>query len=194
MNHYQNQYYPQNQNQGYQSTTVQTNGAFGWDDEIQKEDNFTLLPAGDYQFEIRNFERAYYDGGDKIPACPKAVVTFRIFAPDGSETVLTENYLLHKKMEWKLCEFFSGVGMRNKDEKLRMRWTPELIGKTGVCKVIIHKYKNRDGDDKEINRIDKLYPAYDMPALQVSSQTPSQSYRPPVQNYQPAPSYQPKKG
>lgn len=181
MNNYPNPYYQQNQAQGYQPSAVQTNGALGWDDEIQQENSFIILPAGDYKFEILKLEKAHYDGGEKIPSCPKAVVTFKISAPDGTETEITENYLLHTKMEWKLCEFFSGVGMRNKNEKSRMRWTPELIGKTGICKIIVHKYKSRDGEDRETNRIDKLYPAYDMPALQ----SPAPTYQPPVQGYQP---------
>lgn len=193
MNHYPNPYY--SQTQGYQpavTPVVQSEGALGWDDEIQKEDSFVLLPTGDYQFEILKFEKAYYDGGDKISACPKAVVTFKISAPDGKETVITENYLLHSKMEWKLCEFFSSVGMKNKGEKLRMRWTPELIGKTGMCKIIVHKYKNRDGDDKETNRIDKLYPAYDLPTSTMQSyQQPNYQ---PTTSYQGPPMYQPKKG
>ena len=30
----------------------------GWDDVIEKESDFTLLPAGDYDFTITGFERA----------------------------------------------------------------------------------------------------------------------------------------
>ena len=74
--------------------------------------------------------------------------------------------------------------MRNKGEKLRMCWTPELIGKTGVCKVVIHKYRSRDGEERETNRIEKLYPAYDAPDLQ-SPKSSVPVYQPPVQGYQP---------
>lgn len=165
----------------------QESGALGWDDEIKEEGSgFTLLPEGDYIFVIKKFDKARYDGGAKIPACPKAIVTFSIYSNDGQCIELQENFLLHKKMEWKLSEFFSSIGMKRKDEPVRMIWTPELIGKQGVCKVIVHNYK-KDGEDRQTNRIDKLYPSYDQPTLvpPVQQQTyQQQAYQSP-QTYQP---------
>jgi hypothetical protein len=151
------------------------NGSFGWEDEISEESSFTLLPEGDYRFRIDKFEKARYSGGDKIPACPKAIVTFTVFASDGSSVTLSENYLLHKKMEWKLSEFFASIGLKKKGEPVRMLWTPELVGKQGVCKVIVHSYK-KDGEDRQINRIDKLYPSYEQP--NVSSGAPAAPSQP----------------
>ena len=95
MNNYTNSYYQQNQSQGYQPSA---NGVLGWDDEIQQERSFILSPAGDYRFEILKLEKARYDGGEKIPSCPKAIVTFKVSAPVGTETEITDNYLLHTKM------------------------------------------------------------------------------------------------
>lgn len=161
-NNYNRQYSSYNQQ-------AQNDGSFGWDDEIKEESSWELFPEGDYLFRIKTFEKSRYAGGDKIPACPKAVVTFEIFKPDGSSTELTENFLLHKKMEWKLSEFFASVGMKEKGAPVRMLWTPELIGKQGVCKVIVHTYK-KDGEDRHINRIDKLYPSYDQPSMQPPAQ------------------------
>lgn len=166
---------------------AQDSGVLGWDDEIREESSFTLLPEGDYRFTIKKFDKGRYEGGAKIPACPKAIVTFTVYAPDGSSTELQENFLLHKKMEWKLSEFFASVGMKRKDEPVRMLWTPELIGKTGVCKVIVHTYQ-KDGEDRQTNRIDKLYPSYEQPALpppvQQQYQQPQQpQYAPPQQSW-----------
>ena len=39
----------------------------GWDDVIEKESDFTLLPAGDYDFTITGFERARHEGSEKLP-------------------------------------------------------------------------------------------------------------------------------
>lgn len=147
-----------------------SDGAFGWDDEIKEESSFMLLPEGDYIFVIKKFDKGRYDGGGKISACPKAIVTFTIYTGDGQCVDLQENFLLHKKMEWKLSEFFASVGLKKKDEPVRMLWTPELIGKQGVCKVIVHSYK-KDGEDRQINRIDKLYPSYAQPVLTAPVQT-----------------------
>ena len=80
-------------------------------------------------------------------------------------------------MEWKLSEFFASVGLKRKDEPVRMIWTPELIGKQGVCKVIVHTYK-KDGEDRQTNRIDKLYPSYDQPQIMRPAQQPQQGVYP----------------
>ena len=149
---------------------------FGWDDEIQNEDAFTLLDAGDYEFEIVKYERARHEGSEKIPPCNKAVVTFRV-----GETTLTENFLL--------CSTLHG-------EPLRMNWQA-LPGKRGVCKVIVHKYNDKNGVQREINRIDKLY-AYDeqpvnaarLPAQQgYQGFGQPQSYQQSAQNNQSAPAW-----
>ena len=58
----------------------------------------------------------------------------------------------------KLSQLFLSVGLKKHGEPLRMNWQA-LPGKRGVCKVIVHKYM-KDGSEREINRIDKLY-AYD---------------------------------
>ena len=59
----------------------------GWDDVIEKESDFTLLPAGDYDFTITGFERARNEGSEKLPPCNKAVVSIHIDAPEGSTTI-----------------------------------------------------------------------------------------------------------
>lgn len=154
--------YQNNYNNYNQST--QGDGGFGWDDVIKEESCFTLLPAGDYRFTIKDFSKARYTGGDKIPACNKAIVTFEICDSDGRSVEITENFLLHQKMEWKLSEFFASIGLKKKNEPVRMLWSPELIGKTGICKINIHNYQ-KNNENRQINRIEKLYPSYDQPSL-----------------------------
>lgn len=168
-----------------QQAQAQPDGVFGWDDEIKEESSFVLLPEGDYVFVIKKFDKGRYDGGDKIPPCPKAIVTFSVYN-DGQCVDIQENFLLHKKMEWKLSEFFSSIGLKKKDEPVRMLWTPELIGKQGVCKVILHSYQ-KDGETRQTNRIDKLYPSYAQPTLAPPVQQPQQTYQQPMAGYTPTP-------
>lgn len=175
---YQNNYNQQPQN----------DGVYDWDSEIQQESSFVLLPAGDYRFTIEKFERARYNGGEKIPPCNKAIITFRVYAPDGTSTLIQENYLLYQSMEWKLSEFFAAIGLKKKGEPVRMKWTSELIGKSGVCKVYVDNYKKKTDAEGEktgySNKIDKLYPAYDQPALQPPAQpAPQQTALPPARNW-----------
>ena len=48
---------------------MDNNYVFGWDDEINNESSdFVLLPEGDYDFTVDKFERARFDGSEKMPA------------------------------------------------------------------------------------------------------------------------------
>ena len=50
--------------------------AFSWDDEFTEvEDSFQIVPPGDYDFTIVDFERAHFDGSDKMPPCPIARIS-----------------------------------------------------------------------------------------------------------------------
>lgn len=123
---------------------------FDWDDEIEKESEFTLLPAGDYDFEIVSFERGNYDGSDNIPPCKMAIVTFRV--TDGKESNnIMERFYLCSKVEWKLSELFKSVGLKKSGEKTKMQWS-RLPGAKGRCKVVVEEYNG-----KEYNHIAKLY-------------------------------------
>lgn len=60
--------------------------AFSWDDEYTEvEDSFQTVPAGDYDFTIVDFERARFEGSDKMPACPMAKITYEVQTPDGTK-------------------------------------------------------------------------------------------------------------
>lgn len=169
----------------YNNTTANTQGhELGWDDEIQQESSFILLPGGDYRFTVEKFDRARHAGSENIPPCNKAIVHFRVFSPDGSSVLLQENLFLHTKMEWKLSEFFASIGMKQKGQAAQMNWS-QVCGKSGVCHVKIRTYEKRDGGGTgQANQIDKLYPSYDQPqTTQNAPQQPCTSY--PQSNAQP---------
>lgn len=162
----------------------------GWDDEIEQESSWILLPDGDYRFTVEKFDRARHAGSEKIPPCNKAIVFFRVFDGKGNSVLITENMFLHTSMEWKLSEFFASIGMKQKGEKARMNWN-EVYNKSGVCHVKIRRYK-KDGDKEgektgQANQIDKLYPTYDQPQISAPAQTsytpPQTAYNAPQQSY-----------
>lgn len=135
---------------------------FGWDDTIEKDGEFVLLPAGDYAFEVTGFERARHNGSTKLPACNKAVVSIQITGAAGKSTI-KHNLFLHTKTEGLLCQFFVGIGLRKHGEPLKMDWN-RVTGTRGVCKVGIHKWKNDKGEDFEGNDIIKIYDPEKLPA------------------------------
>lgn len=163
----------------YNNTTANPQGhELGWDDEIQQESSFILLPEGDYRFTVEKFDRARHAGSTNIPPCNKAIVHFRVFSPDGSSVLLQENLFLHTKMEWKLSEFFASIGMKQKGQAAQMNWS-QVCGKSGVCHVKIRTYNKKDGSTGEANQIDKLYPSYDQPqTAQNASQQPCTAFQP----------------
>lgn len=128
---------------------------YDWNDEIEKESNFVELPEGDYDFVIDHYERARFNGNDKIPACNMATVFFNIRTYDNQEAQIRENFILHPRMEWKLSELFSSVGLKGKNEKIHMAWD-RLAGLSGRCQVSLDVDKN--DSSKKYNHIKKLYP------------------------------------
>lgn len=122
-----------------------------WDDEIEVENDYTVLPAGKYDFEVVNLERSSYAGSEKLPPCKMAIVTFRIKAEDGKVATVFERFYLVKRLEGMLSAMFKACGLKNKGEKTAMRWN-ELVGCTGRCAVKVDEYNG-----KEQNRISTFY-------------------------------------
>ncbi len=132
---------------------------YGWEDEISDEGSeFVLLPEGDYDFTVSKIERGRHPGSEKLPPCNKAIVTLTVFGESDSIDI-TENLMLCNKMEWKLSQFFLSLGMKKHGEPLRMNWTG-AVGKKGKCHVYVDNYKNKNGEDRQSNKIKKYY-AYD---------------------------------
>lgn len=135
---------------------------FEWDDVIEKESGeFVLLPEGDYNFVVEEFNRAHHAGSDKLPPCKKAILTLRIEAPEGTARI-QHHLFLHTKTEGLLSSFFSCIGQKKKGEPVRMNWQT-VPGATGKVKVGIRTYYKNDGSKGEANEIKKFYPKEDGP-------------------------------
>ena len=129
---------------------------FGWDDQIQNDSEFEVLPEGDYNFRIVKFERGRHPGSEKLPPCNKAILTIEL-SGGGRKTTIEHNLFLHSKCEGLLCEFFTAIGQRKHGEALTPRWN-EVIGSTGTCRVSVRKWtSNRDGQERESNDIKRFY-------------------------------------
>ncbi len=134
-----------------------------WDDTITKESDFILLPEGDYNFTVESFERGRHPGSEKLPPCNKAVLTLRIEAAEGTARI-THNLFLHTRTEGMLSAFFTCIGQKKKGEPLKMNWG-QVPGASGRCKIGIHPYKNKDGEERQSNDIKRFYPKEDGPAF-----------------------------
>jgi len=129
-----------------------------WDDEIENESGgWVLLPEGDYDFVVENFERGRHGGSAKLPPCNKAILTLGMDSPEGEHASVTCNLFLFSTQEWKLCQFFTCIGARKKGEKTRPNWNL-VMGARGRCKVTIRNYTGNDGKEHQTNEIDRFYP------------------------------------
>jgi hypothetical protein len=158
---------------------------FGWDDTIEKDSNFVLLPDGDYDFTVTKFERGRFNGSQKMPACNQAKVELT-FQSDQGEVTISHTLLLHTKTEGLLSNFFAGIGQKRKGEKLKMNWNT-VVGSRGRAKLHIDKYRGNDGREYTSNKVQSFYPYEEIfgqpPAPPQYQQNPYQ--QPPQQQYPP---------
>ncbi|MGN0114127.1 MAG: DUF669 domain-containing protein, partial [Acutalibacteraceae bacterium] len=127
-----------------------------WDEEIFKESGeFILLPEGDYDFVVSDFERARHPGSAKLPPCNKAIITLKIESPEGT-VYINHNLFLHTKTEGLLSAFFIAIGQKKHGEPLRMNWS-NIIGSKGRCKVGVREWTGNDGEVRKSNEIKKFY-------------------------------------
>lgn len=140
------------------------NYVMDWDSEIEHESaEFVLLPDGDYDFEVIDFERARHGGSAKLPPCPKAIVTVKIHDINDNVTIIKHNFFLHSSCEGMICAFFTCVGLRRKGERFQMAWD-KIVGCKGRCKVTQRKYTGSDGNEYTTNEIRKFYEPVAEPA------------------------------
>lgn len=135
----------------------ETGRELGWEDPIENDGpDFTILPEGDYDFEVLSFERGRHAGSEKLPACNKAVLRIKLTGPEGT-TTLDHNLFLHTKTEGILCAFFNSIGQRKHGERMTMNWG-KVVGSKGRCKVVIDTWiGNKDGREMKNNKIQKFY-------------------------------------
>ena len=111
----------------------------GWDDTIEKESaGFIILPEGDYEFKVLEFQRARHEGSEKLPPCNKAVITLVVETPEG-EARIRHNLFLHSRTEGMISAFFIGIGLKKHGEPLKMDW-PRVVGRKGRAKIGIRMH------------------------------------------------------
>ena len=131
---------------------MEENKVFDWDDIIdddgeQNQKDWVLLPEGDFDFEVYEVEKSWYNGSDKMPACPMAILTLNFKHPDdGMNCRVWDRFFLCGKMEWKLSSFFRSIGEKEHGSKVKMDWD-SVEGKTGRAHVIRTQYNGKDKNE-----------------------------------------------
>ena len=111
-----------------------------WDDSIENDGpEYSLLPEGEYDFQVVGLERKRYNGGAKLPACPMAELKIQIYGPVGTQALVNHRLYLHTRTEGLLCSFFTCIGQRRHGEKLTPNWS-RVVGAQGRCKLGTREY------------------------------------------------------
>ena len=131
---------------------------FTWDSEIKNDGpDYVLLPEGDYPFTVTKMERARHEGSANLPPCAMAKLSITINGGDKGNSFVTNRLYLHSRTEGLLCAFFESIGQRRHGEALRPRWN-EVTGATGLCRVGIREYTNKNGETRRTNEIIRFLP------------------------------------
>ncbi len=131
-------------------------GCLDWNDTIENDgQEFIVLPEGDYNFEVTNFERGRFPGSAKIPACNKATLTLQVKTPEGIATVRTD-LLLYRTLEWRISAFFRCIGQKKHGERLAMNWNT-VLGARGHAHFKPRTYTDKDGNARQANDVSRFY-------------------------------------
>lgn len=144
----------------------------GWDDTIEHDSEFVLLPAGEYDFTVKSVERGRYTPGPnaKLPPCNMATLVLN--CTDGAQSAdVRERLYLHSRCEGRLCAFFAAIGHRRHGEPLKMNWAA-VPGATGRLKLGVREWTNRDSGEKMQGNEVKSYCEYE--PKPVTGYTPGQ--------------------
>lgn len=135
---------------------MNTGRELSWDEIIENESpEYVLLPEGDYDFEVVDFERARHAGSEKLPPCNKAILHIRIESEAGT-AVIRHNLFLHSSTEGMICAFFTAIGQRRRGERYAMNWNA-VRGARGRAKIGIRTWKNDRGEEMKSNEIRRFY-------------------------------------
>lgn len=126
-----------------------------WDDAIETDgQEYILLPEGEYNFKVTNFERGRFVGSAKIPQCNKATITIQIEAKEGTTSVKFD-LILYRTLEWRISAFFRCIGQKKHGEKLTMDWG-KVVGSKGRAYIKQRSYTNQNGEEKFINDVERF--------------------------------------
>ena len=70
---------------------LNNNAGMDWDDAIENDgQEFIILPEGDYNFTVTDFERGRFPGSAKMSPCNKATLTLQVKTEDGIASIRTD--------------------------------------------------------------------------------------------------------
>lgn len=136
--------------------TNQNDRELSWDDVIPENAQpyeFKLIPKGDYYFLVESLEKGRFNGNEKNPPCSYAEIKLRIVDEnDAYIGKVTHRVYLKESNLPSITGLFTTVGLKESGKALKMCWD-ELPGCRGRVRITTRKYKNKSGEEVEINSV-----------------------------------------
>lgn len=105
------------------------------DPNAVEDNNFPVLPAGEYEFEVENTKYQVSKAGNY-----QWVAELRIDPTYGHDSVKVWDYFPEREnMAWKYTQFFKALGKENITDTDEMK---NIIGEIGFCKLTIDPAQN----------------------------------------------------
>ena len=135
---------------------INNNACMDWDDTIENDgQGFIILPDGDYNFTVTDFEHGRFPGSAKILPCNKAALTLPVKTDDGIASIRT-NLILNRIVEFHISTFFRCIGQKEHGERLVMDWNKVVVSH-GFAHFKPRTYTDRDGNEHQANDVDRFY-------------------------------------
>lgn len=116
---------------------------FGWDDSVQDiDEGFVVFEPGDYKFEVTQLEKGYFNGSEKMPACPMATVKLAVINDEGQKCFVDNRLFLSKSHLYRLKKFFVAIGLAkegNSGGTINFDWN-KVVGSTGWLRLGKREY------------------------------------------------------
>ena len=143
---------------------------FAWDSEIEDipAPTFELMPEGDYEFTVTDFERGFWNGSDKskVPPCKQATyeLTFLFRNAQGEECVQKLSYRLRldQSVAVKIGNFFNGIGLHTSGDGMKTPPWDRAVGCRGIAKITCYTSPK---NGKEYSQVDDVYTKENAPLV-----------------------------
>ena len=114
-----------------------------WDSTIEKDENeFHLIPAGDYDFVVDHIDRTFVGDNSDYKGAKMATVFMNVQVPGQDEVSIRENFILHSNFAWKIGSLLVSTGLKKKGEPITGNYWSKLPGTRGRCQIVQNKAKN----------------------------------------------------
>lgn len=88
-----------------------------------------VLAPGIYPFCVQDFERRQANSGNKM-----VTVTLEVSGADEATALVFDNLVITAKSQWKLAQFFTSIGLKQKGVDFTVDWTL-TPGRTGYVEL-----------------------------------------------------------